>query len=118
MQDQTLHLKEKGISATFLGSAQTDKDADEVAFSAENGSSIVFITPEWLFGNEGKNLQLVKTAYDEKRIGLIAIDECHLIYDWQDFRPAYKQCETLSKYFLKSHSCVYLLQSHPKLKVH
>lgn len=52
MQDQTLHLEEKGISATFLGSAQIDKHADESAFSKERGSSIVFVTPELLYGND------------------------------------------------------------------
>ena len=25
---------------------------------------------------------------------VVAIDEAHLIYDWQDFRESYKWCET------------------------
>ena len=31
--------------------------------------------------------------------GLIAIDEAHLVYDWQDFRQSYKQCEELHVLF-------------------
>lgn len=31
----------------------------------------------------------------ENRLGLIAVDEAHLIYDWQDFRQAYKRCKEL-----------------------
>jgi superfamily II DNA helicase RecQ len=31
--------------------------------------------------------------HHEGRLGLIAIDEAHLLYDWQDFRQTYRQCE-------------------------
>ena len=28
-------------------------------------------------------------------MGLIAVDEARLVYDWQDFRQSYKRCEEL-----------------------
>ena len=51
MHDQTHELKSKGIDAIFLGSAQTDPNADKRAFDKQNPASVIFVSPEWLFGN-------------------------------------------------------------------
>ena len=37
--------------------------------------------------------------HHEGRLGLIAIDEAHLVYYWQDFRQSYKRCEELRVLF-------------------
>ena len=33
--------------------------------------------------------------HKQNRLGLVAIDEAHLVYDWQDFRQTYKRCKEL-----------------------
>ena len=41
----------------------------------------------------------VKSLHEQKWLGLIAIDEAHLIYEWDGFREHYQQCETLPQLF-------------------
>ena len=56
----------------------------------------MFVSPEWLFGgSDDKNLAKLQTLHRQNRLGLVAIDEVHLVYDWQDFRHTYKRCEDL-----------------------
>ena len=46
-------------------------------------------------GSDNRNLPKVQNMHEHNRLGLVAIDEGHLMYDWQDFRLAYKACEDL-----------------------
>eukprot|EP00927_Polykrikos_kofoidii_P030910 TRINITY_DN2658_c0_g1_i1.p1 TRINITY_DN2658_c0_g1~~TRINITY_DN2658_c0_g1_i1.p1 ORF type:complete len:823 (+),score=88.80 TRINITY_DN2658_c0_g1_i1:73-2469(+) len=87
MRDQVHALQGKGISACFLGSAQTVKSAERAALNGE--FRIVYLCPETLE-------RLVKTGLRELEakdgIGLLAIDEVHCISKWgHDFRPSYKR---------------------------
>ena len=98
MHDQTQELTKQGINAVFLGSAQTDPNADTKAFSEHNTASIIFVSPEWLFGRE-ENMEKIKRLHEKGRLGLVAIDEAHLIYEWDGFRQHYGQCEQIPKIF-------------------
>jgi len=96
MQDQTNELEKRGISATYLGSAQLDINAENKAFCVNSDILLLFVSPEWLFGSsDDKNLVKLQTLHRQNRLGLVAIDEAHLVYDWQDFRHTYKRCEDL-----------------------
>ena len=103
MQDQTYELSKVGINATYLGSAQFDPHAESNVFSQESDVSLLFVSPEWLFGRDDKNVMKVQSIHHQGRLGLIAIDEAHLMYDWQDFRQSYKRCEELHTF--SWHSC-------------
>ena len=46
MQDQVHGLLQKGISSTFLGSAQLDKQAEHHTLDPDSDIRIIFITPE------------------------------------------------------------------------
>ena len=58
MQDQTHEL---GIKATYLGSAQFSPHAESEVFSQDSDTLIVFISPEWLFGKDDRNLMRVQS---------------------------------------------------------
>ena len=98
MQDQTNELEKLGISAVYLGSAQIDPNAESKALCAESNVLVVFVSPEWLFSDKNNHIK-IQALSDSNRLGLIAIDEAHLVYDWQDFRQTYKRCEGLHELF-------------------
>ena len=80
MHDQTRELNKKGINAVFLGSAQMDPNASTRAFDRNNPAAIIFVSPEWLFGKP-ENMENVKLLHSQNKLGLIAIDEAHLMYE-------------------------------------
>ena len=58
---------------------------------------IAFVTPEWLFN--GNKLHQVQMLSSKGRIGLIAIDEAHLVFDWATFRSKYSLVESIKEDF-------------------
>ena len=100
MQDQTNELEKLGISAVYFGSAQINPSAESKALCAESDTLVVLVSPEWLFSDKNNYLK-VQALSGSNRLGLIAIDEAHLVYDWQDFRQLYKNCEELHEMFPK-----------------
>lgn len=60
MQDQTYELQQKGVSATYLGSAQIDPHAEDAVFSVDSNVLLLLVSPEWSFGNDEKNLAKVQ----------------------------------------------------------
>ena len=83
-----------GISAVYFGSAQIDPNSESKALCAELNTLVIFVSPEWLFSDKHNYLK-IQALNDNNQLGLIAIDEAHLVYDWQDFRQSYKRCEEL-----------------------
>ena len=66
----------------YLGSAQMDPQAESKVFSPDSNVSVLFVSLEWLFQNDDTNLRKVQKMREAGRMGLIAVDEAHLIYDW------------------------------------
>ena len=84
MADQPLSLSAKGIHTTFLGSAQKDCLAVDRVYQGE--CDVVYVTTERL-SNIGGELQYPFTKFTkERRVGLVAIDEAHLVWSWSSFR--------------------------------
>ncbi|XP_022859213.1 uncharacterized protein LOC111379993 [Olea europaea var. sylvestris] len=86
MQDQVMALKQRGIRAEYLSSAQTDRSAHS---NAESGQyNILYMTPE-------KACVLTTSFWSRLLISgicLLAVDEAHCISEWgHDFRVEYKQ---------------------------
>ncbi|XP_077236964.1 uncharacterized protein LOC143878578 isoform X2 [Tasmannia lanceolata] len=93
MQDQVMNLKQRGIKAEYLGSAQTDSAAYS---NAESGQfNILYMTPERACSLSPKFWSnILKLG-----ICLLAIDEAHCISEWgHDFRKEYKQLDKLRSF--------------------
>ncbi|CAN0876825.1 ATP-dependent DNA helicase RecQ [Linum grandiflorum] len=90
MQDQVMSLKQQGISAEYLGSAQTDQSVDRRAQMGE--FRLLFMTPEKACVlSHGFWSKLLQAG-----ICLLAVDEAHCISEWgHDFRVEYKQLDKL-----------------------
>ena len=48
MQDQVNKLNGLGIQSVFLGSAQSDKQAEILGLDPDSEMSLTFVTPEWI----------------------------------------------------------------------
>ena len=93
MEDHCHGLQRKGISAAYLGSAQPDKGLEDKVFLESSPENIIFVTPEWLAKPERKSR--IRALAEKNLLTLIAVDEAHLIFDWENFRPAFKDLQNL-----------------------
>ena len=84
MKDQCSILEENGISATYTGSSQTDAQINSKI--SDGVFNIVYTTPEKFFDHTGHPLYPFGDLLHKGRVGLIAIDEVHLIHSWKSFR--------------------------------
>ena len=44
-------------------------------------------------------MEKIKSLHGKGILGLVAIEEAHLIYEWDGFRQHYRQCEQIPKMF-------------------
>ena len=85
MQNQTkLNLSAKGICTTFLGSAQ--KDLLVVDRVHQGDCDVVYVKTECLSNTGGELQYLFAKLTKERRIGLVAVDEAHLVRSWSLFK--------------------------------
>ena len=84
MADQVKSLMEHGISAAHLGGGKKDL---EVLPGLQSGKyRVLFVTPEKLLMPNGQPYQHFVTLASTGKIGLLAIDEAHLVISWSSFR--------------------------------
>ena len=85
MRDQVRGLREAGVEAHALTSANTEAETDAVWQSlARGGTSLLYMAPERLASSGAVRM------LREAGVGLIAVDEAHCVSQWgHDFRPDY-----------------------------
>jgi ATP-dependent DNA helicase RecQ len=84
MDDQISALHAKGIRATHLGSTQKDKHIERRINDGE--FDIIYTTPERFFGRSIQMADFFSQLISKQCVGLIAIDEVHLVFTWKTFR--------------------------------
>ena len=84
MQDQVKQLQSKDIPAIVLGD---NGESIEALLMYNNQPLIAYLTPEYLFGpSSARRLHILKQLADTRQLALIAIDEAHLLFEWEHFR--------------------------------
>lgn len=95
MQDQVAALRQSGVRAASLNSAQPAADirATERALAAGE-LDLVYVAPERLV------LPRTLDLFERSGVALFAIDEAHCVSQWgHDFRPEYIQLSILAERF-------------------
>ena len=87
MQDQVQKLMIMGIYATYLGSAQFDKQVELVSLEPNSKYRLIFVTPEWIA--KATNVSKLHALVQANQLLLIAIDEAYLYCEWSGFRTAF-----------------------------
>lgn len=97
MEDHFQNLQEKSITCAYLGSAQPDKGLEHKVFQECSPELLIFVTPEWLSKADRK--AKVRALAEKNTLALIAVDEAHLVFEWDNFRPSYKEIQSLKYEF-------------------
>jgi len=112
MRDQCAALNRKGISAIYLGSAQEDPKAEQLALNGK--ASVIFVCPESLPRISPKLGQLHDRLISSSSSSslptmILAVDECHCVSKWgHDFRPAYRDIGHWRRRYFPMAPCVAL----------
>ena len=99
MRDQIIQVNEHGIKVAYMGSAAKYQPATTEALKSTSDVQIIFVTPEWLFTEQLDNVSKLKVLEEADQLSLIALDEAHLMYEWNSFRPLYIRCQDLPSLF-------------------
>jgi len=97
MEDQRSKLNEKGINTVTFNSTNKmdafDNTSDIAKLRNKELTGILYFSPESFM----KRQTLIEILLKKKLICLFAIDECHCVTSWSDFRDDYNNLSTIKK---------------------
>ena len=79
MMDQKVKFSTYGLTAEFVGEAQTDVAASERVIKGK--VQLIYISPENIICNRKYRHMLMSSVYKENLIG-VAVDEAHCVKTW------------------------------------
>ena len=85
--DQVRQLQNRGIPALALG--DDDHSLHMLISQLPGEPMVVYLTAEYIYGPSGEcctRAELLKQLVGEGRLSLIALDEAHLLFEWEHFR--------------------------------
>ncbi|WP_294913448.1 DNA helicase RecQ [Sulfuricurvum sp. UBA5598] len=112
MHDQVIALKELGIEAEMISSAQSASEQQEAFAKANNGVlKLLYVAPERLAN--GGFLSWLQTL----RINFFVIDEAHCISEWgHEFRDDYRRLGELRAAFPHTPIAAFTATATPKVR--
>ncbi len=95
MRDQVEAMKQLGVNAAALNSAQSREDYIGMRRALSQGAlDLLYVTPERIVTPAFREL------IGEAQVALFAIDEAHCVSQWgHDFRPEYRMLDQLAESF-------------------
>jgi ATP-dependent DNA helicase RecQ len=95
MEDQVQQLRDEGLSAAYLNSAQSPAQQREVLGEIHGGlEGLLYVAPERFFAASFQGVMETLAG----KVKLLAVDEAHCISQWgHDFRPEYAQLGAVRK---------------------
>ena len=99
IRDQTIQVNEHGIKVAYMGLAAKYQPATTEALKPTSDVQTIFVTPEWLFNKQLDNVSKLKVLEEADQLSLIALDEAHVMYEWNSFWPLYIRCRELPLLF-------------------
>ena len=93
MKNQIDQLRNVGVSAYFLNSTLSRKEANAIKKEVEQGKArLLYIAPESLAKEDSINF------FKRCELSFVAVDEAHCISEWgHDFRPEYRRIREIIK---------------------
>ena len=112
MHDQVIALKELGIEAEMISSAQSPQEQQEAFAKAKNGVlKLLYVAPERLAN--GSFLAWLQTL----QINFFVIDEAHCISEWgHEFRDDYRRLGELRSAFPNTPIAAFTATATPKVR--
>ena len=89
IMDQFKWLEAARVKVTYLESMQ--KDTRVLGMVSQDQNDTILCTPESFFNNLGQPKAVFKSLVVQKKIGLLAINEAHLIWSWRTFRSGMRK---------------------------
>ncbi len=95
MEDQVMHLREKGIGAATINSGMSPEETESILQDCEEGGiQFLYVSPERLASRK------FIARLSEITLSMVAVDEAHCISQWgYDFRPSYLQIHKIREYY-------------------
>ncbi|WP_430409186.1 RecQ family ATP-dependent DNA helicase [Kordia sp.] len=113
IQDQVAGLKANGIKAIALTGGLKNEDVNALLDNCIYGDyKFLYISPERI------QQEIVQERIKQMPVNVIAIDEAHCISQWgNDFRPAYRNINTLRELLPNVHCIALTATATPKVVV-